>query len=298
MTTNDDNRLGNNIRALRLAYGERQEDLAKAVNVSRTNIINYEKNGYGNPEIISAIAKRYMVSVYELKYCDFAGLKEINYDNEDFIKKIYIVFPTVSSEEALKDEKFKKAYSLHNKIYSELKANNIEAIVDLLDCLDLYDNVFYSNIEFKDGRFIIQNGDVIGAVGLNYLAIFSVLLFLERCFVVLTENTVLSKKVKSHVLELLKTYNENEDSYNEAEESIRELNEELDTIELMKIMKKIVGATGKWQDLLYYYCALQYIFNLIENEYEPNVNKMIGYEMMRSFSSCKNVYAMRYLKYI
>lgn len=239
MLTNDNNRIGNNIRSLRKAYGETQQQLADAINTSRTNIINYEKHGYGNPEIISAIAKRYMVSVYELQYCDFNGLKEINFDNDDFLNKIYIVFPIVSSEKALKDEKFRKAYSLHIQIYSELKANNHEAIFDLLNCLDLYDAVFYSYVDVKrDGRLIFPNSDVMGAVCLNYIAIFSVLLFIERGFMVLKENALMSEKVKSHILELLKTCNENEDSYNEAEKLIKEMNVVFDSINLMTIMKK------------------------------------------------------------
>lgn len=299
MSINDDNRLGNNIRSLRNAYGDTQQDLAKAVGVSRNSISYYENKGRRDPEIISAIAKRYMVSVYELQYCDFTGLKEITYDNEDFFKKFDIIFPIISSEKAFKDVDFKKAYHLHIKIYSEIKANNQEAIADLLDCLDLYKHVFYNNIDFtEDKRIIINNRDVIGAVGLNTIAILSVFLCIEQSLMLFNENSLLSRKIKFQNLEILKICLENDFTYNEAKEEIKELNEELDCIEWIKILKKIVSGIGNWRDLLYYHCALEYIFNLIENEYDPNVNKMIGIEMMQSFSSCQNVYAMRYLKYI
>ena len=92
---NDSNRLGNNIRALRIFYGESQKNLATHLFVNRNTISHYE-NGKRTPndKTILAIAKHYMVSVDELLHCDYTGLKRIRYDDNKIWQNIDVSIVT------------------------------------------------------------------------------------------------------------------------------------------------------------------------------------------------------------
>ena len=91
---------------------------------------------------------------------------------------------------------------------------------------------------------------------------------------------------------------ENFDSSFEAEAKA-ELNE-IDNGEIEKILSEmliVVKQSKDWSDLADYFLALQYVWNLVENDLEWGFNQRIGAEMMKSFASVKNIYAARYLRY-
>jgi len=71
-------RLGKNIRCIRVAYGESQEKLGEAIGVEK-NTVSYYENGKREPnkDILRAIAVHYMVSVEELLTGDFSSLEKI-----------------------------------------------------------------------------------------------------------------------------------------------------------------------------------------------------------------------------
>ena len=72
-TSYERNRLGNNIRALREAYEETQEDLAKVIPCMRETIGKYERGErHIDDEIKQKIAKHYKVSVQELLFSDLS----------------------------------------------------------------------------------------------------------------------------------------------------------------------------------------------------------------------------------
>lgn len=68
-------KLGANIRSLRMAYGETQEQLGEAIFVEK-NTISYYENGKREPnkETLKAIAEHYSASVGELLYSDLTGI--------------------------------------------------------------------------------------------------------------------------------------------------------------------------------------------------------------------------------
>lgn len=67
-------KLGNNIRCLRMAYGETQEQLGDAIGVEKNTVSSYEKGRTEpNKEILSLISSHYMISVEELLSYDFRG---------------------------------------------------------------------------------------------------------------------------------------------------------------------------------------------------------------------------------
>lgn len=75
-------RLGNNIRCIRIAYGETQEQLGFIIGVEKTTISQYE-NGKREPsrDVLCAIAEHYVISVEELTQCDLSGIDKIKVKN-------------------------------------------------------------------------------------------------------------------------------------------------------------------------------------------------------------------------
>lgn len=78
--------------------------------------------------MIAEMAKHYMVSVEELMFCDLSEIGTITVDNNAFGKNIDIVLPIVLSEEAMKNEHFKKAYKYHREFYDELHKISMNSI--------------------------------------------------------------------------------------------------------------------------------------------------------------------------
>ena len=71
-----------------------------------------------------------------------------------------------------------------------------------------------------------------------------------------------------------------------------------ETRELITDMLTKVKESKQWSELADYYLALQYTWNLVDNDLDHGFNQRIGIEMMSAFASVKNSYAARYLKFI
>ena len=82
-------RLGANIKSLRNAYGETQEELGAAIFVEKNTISSYE-TGTREPkkDTLSAIARHFMVSLEELLYSDLSDIGKIEIDNAKKVIKI------------------------------------------------------------------------------------------------------------------------------------------------------------------------------------------------------------------
>ncbi len=132
-------RLGANIRSLRKAYGETQEELGIALNVEK-NTVSYYENGKREPnkDMLTEIAKHFMVSVEELMYCDLSGIGSIAVDNNALWKNVDMILPIVLSDEALENNHFKNAYKFHRNFYNELHRMNIDDIKHIDICFDEY----------------------------------------------------------------------------------------------------------------------------------------------------------------
>ena len=49
-----------------------------------------------------------------------------------------------------------------------------------------------------------------------------------------------------------------------------------------------------WSELGDYYLALQYVWNIVDNDFTPEFNNRIGSEMLDALVSVKNRYAIQY----
>ena len=279
-------RLGANIRALRKAYGETQEDLGAALNVEK-NTVSYYENGKREPnkDIIAEIAKHYMVSVEELMFCDLSDIGTIKVDNNAFWKNIDIVLPIVLSEEAMNNKHFKRAYKYHKEFYDELHKVSMDNIDHIDVCFDEYLEAY------EDERIKPE-------AAANLLAIWSLMLMMIKTAPLAMKNRsaaimqVAARDPKSRQI----IENPNTDYEKDAQEIAAGLDDP-EMIEMIDELKTTVKRSRSWADLADYYLALQYIWNIVDNDLGWDFNRRVGAEMLNSFVSVGNVYAARFIKY-
>lgn len=282
----DSVRLGNNIRSLRKAYGETQEELGAALNVEK-NTISYYENGKREPnkDMLAEIAKHYMVSVEELMFCDLSEIGAITVDNNAIWKNIDIVLPIVVSEEAMKNEHFRRAYKYHREFYDELHKIKLDGIDHIDVCIDEY-------------REAYEDKKIKPEAAANLLAIWSLMLMMIKTAPLAMKNRsaalmqVAARDPKAREI----IDNPNPDFEKDAQEAAAGLDDP-EMVEMLDELKTTIKRSKSWSDLADYYLALQYIWNIVNNDLGWDFNRRIGVEMLNSFVSVGNVYAARFLKY-
>lgn len=278
-------RLGENIRALRNAYGETQEELGTVIHVEKTTISNYEKGIRRlDNEIVKAIAEHYMVSSEELMYSDLSEIGMIAVDKDAFFRHCDNIVPIIESEVALQNEHFKKANLYHKKLYNGIKKKQLDEIEYVDEIITEYD-LAADDVTIRDEASA-------NLIGIYYLLI----LFVKFAPRVVMNKPAALLQIAEKDRET-KTILENiapdfENDMEEAAEALSgsEMEDELD--KLRTTLKK----SSKLSDLADYYLALQYVWNIVNNELNFEFNQRIGMEMMNAFISVGNVYAARFLK--
>ena len=78
---NEIERIGRNIRQLRLAFGETKEQLGWAIGVEKNTISQYEKGKRVlSKDLLKTIGVHFGVSIEELINCDFSRIEKITMD--------------------------------------------------------------------------------------------------------------------------------------------------------------------------------------------------------------------------
>lgn len=278
-------RLGLNIQSLRNAYGETQEELGLAISVEKNTVSNYEKaKREPNKDILVAIANHYMVSVEELLHGDFTSIGKISIDKNALWQNIEIFLPIISSEKALLNDNFRKAVDAHRVLYNHLHLLQF----DMLDCAN----------ECSDGYMsVIEDNELEAMASANLIALWFLMLYSLKAGpeVMKRQPAALKQVIKND--EKAKKEVENYDSSfeGEAKAALREFYaSSLDKmiLQLLNTVKK----SQEWSDVADYYLALQFIWNLVDNDLDWGFNQRIGIEMMRAFVSVKNKYATRFTR--
>lgn len=279
-------RLGANIRSLRVAYGETQEQLGLAIYVEK-NTVSYYENGKREPskETLFAIANHYMVSVEELLHSDLTSIGTITVDKDAFWKNIDIILPIVSSEKALDNENFKKAYDAHKDFYEHLHKVSIDGIDNLDICFDGY-------------LAAVKDDDIEAESAANFIALWYLLMMSMKAAPVIMKNQPAALvQVAARDAETRKVIENTDPSF---EADAKAILSEIDHDEMKDLMSEMLTTVKKskdWSDLADYYLALQYIWNLVDNDLGWGFNQRIGAEMMDAFKTVKNIYAARFMKY-
>lgn len=277
----DDDRIARNIRALRKAMGETQEELGVALGVEKNTISYYETGERSvNKEILIKLSDHFMVSPDELLSYDFSKMKDISFDYDIVWKNIDIFLPIVSTSMALINKHFKRAYNIHLRFFDELKQKRMNSIDRIDSCLEEYSKAY-------------EETSCMEAV-VNIIGIYDVLLFIIKSFI----NAMNVKPAP--LLKLMRNEPEKlrgiEDIDKDALDELQEVVKDIDNDEMRSQLRryKCQLKTSEWSDILYYYIALEYLWSTVNNEYSFTVNSMIGDEMMTSLLEIENPYAIKF----
>lgn len=294
MVDNKHKKVGLNILYLRHSFGETQEDLAYAVNVSKSAISQYEC-GKKTPtrDHLDDIAHHYLINTDELIYDDFSFLNSIdsekkidlfNLSKEEWIDNAELLFPIISSEKALLNEDFETAFTSHKAIYNVLCNNPNEFI-------------YYFDIIDKKYETAKNDKSIKVEASANQLAIWYILLWAINISYTIQDNKEIAINLPNIIKNSIFPSNFLTDLFeNDAStyEEIKSLYKIITSDKMDRIIQNnliTVKNSKEYSDLADYYLALQYILNIVNNNLNMTFNKRIGLEMMDAFMSLGNPYA-------
>lgn len=280
-------RLGKNIRSLRNAYGESQEQLGAAIYVEKNTVSSYE-TGRTQPknEILTAISKHYTVCIDDLLLGDFSysGETTVNFKPDTFWKVIDKVFPVISTEQALQNQNFRIAFDAQTDFYAQCRSADMDKIdIPFELCLDNYSEAI------EDEKIAVESGaNLLGLLCLFMIAVNSLTLVKDNPAYV-SQLAKIDKNVREFVENAPSL--EAEISVNLDESGIHSTEYKEAIMDMLNLMRD----TKEWSDLAYYYMALFYIYNLVDNNSTRSINNRIGASMLNAFALMGNQYAHQFL---
>lgn len=282
--------LGENIRALRKAYGETQLDLSLILNQESTATISNYESGIREPkhEVIKKIAEHYRVTEEELFHGDFSQLsfpKTISLDAESQKERLAIFLPIVSSPEAMRNPDFKRGYEAHCKFIDISVSGESPGESIIETCIESYDKA--------------AERDVIEAVA-NCLSIF---VMLEYGIVNSSMLDSLGRLAGTNEIELLPLIREHflsDPDFDEfsATENAENDEQHTDITNVVTELIRELSKSSQYHDLADYYIAYRYLNGLVTPDtLSVRMNISVGAEMMFAFALAGNKYALNYLRY-
>lgn len=280
-------KLGNNIRGLRKAYGETQEELGFALGVEKNTISSYEtERTEPGKEMLSKIATHYFVSVEELILTDLSNMEKIDLKKDDvyfFWDNINKIFPRIWTEGAMQNEHFKRATEKH-RLFLETAIKKHDWDIDsFLICLDEYMEAYDEEVGKEESAANI--------IGLCYFVIYifkSMPKMLKEKPVIMTKLASLDSTFSSAL--------ENVDSDFEKDAAdIMDSFNDLEMKNMLREMKTLIKKSRTLWEVADYYLALEFIYGIVENDLEYSFNRRIGMEMLEAFASVGNRYARRFI---
>lgn len=287
MTTKDPfYKVGYNILCLRKSYNETASDLADAVGVGKSTISEYETGSRGKVpprNVLMNIAKHYGVTVDDLVEGDYSGFDMGDYDRVTFqaLKKLKkILLPIVSSNRALRNANFKKAYERHKKMYEGLENNIDFAEADLEHCLRWYEKASEEGIPEASANILWW------FIFVGQLIVEEHLLDGYQAFYDGTSS--FNYLMKNDALPNFGHTNPHQMSARQIKE-IRNYAADIDD-DFFNHAKRL--KMSEYADLGDYYIALRYMSILVHNNRSLEANRAMGSELMKDLSLLRNKYAL------
>lgn len=282
------NTLGENIRILRKANeDEKQYKVAGEIGITQQALSKIEKGSEPSLDTLKHIAKYYNVSIKDLVESD------LKVDLKDYkvalINEFYnVMFPIVASEEALKDDDFRKGYDLLCKIKEEA-ISNITISIDLINtCWNLL-------LKSWEGRK--REETAVNLLSLNMMIFSSILeadefKYIDSLSRIARSGALIEQIIRDNSYtdfiqnRIIKSINHNEDK-NKIKIKFIQDNEE-NVVEYLGFLKK----TLEWNTLGDYFCALRYFVGMVDNGKTIALNMELGEEWMNSLLELGNKYAI------
>lgn len=281
---NDQIRLGANIRSLRLAYGETQEELGFAIYVEKTTVSQYESGKrIPNSSILKQISEHYGISVEELTEMDFSALGSIQISLAAVCENIDVFLPIAVTERALSNESFKKAYCLHTDFFARTKKLEPDCFAkfDLESCFDNYLKA-------------VNSVEAAEEAAANIIGFIMVAKAQARTVPLLEKGPAFYTQVMEHDAKFSKRLERSRLLFETDKQQIMETFASPKLDDMMSKCMKVIKSSSRWADLADYYLALRYCWNVVDSGLSPELNARIGAEMMDSFISVGNHFAMDY----
>lgn len=277
-----DNQLGKNIKHLREINGETLEELGSKVFLSKTAISGYE-SGRRKPDFekLVTIAKHFGKTVDELLHTDLTVVQASNINDKsvaDMVVAYRKMFPLFSSDEAMRNNKFRRAYYSCEKILEAFtKGENLSGHI-VSDILDGFLNV-------------IDEAELPEAVANFMWTIFfwwSQINDMQKMLAL--QNKFLSKRIdmKSYIQECQEI--QKMQQVNEKRQSFLQDFKPMIT-DAIKALKSDI----EWADLGDYYLALTFMFDMVDTELSAEFNIEIGNQMLIAYAELGNTYAVQFI---
>lgn len=269
-----------NMKFMRNLYGISQSEIGEILNITQHGISQYE-NGQRqlNYESIQILANYFRIPIEQFVKEDLSKIIVLNSSADinsinDFFETI---FPIFSSPKISTDKNFKKGYDMLMNIIQASKTMQFISTEYIYSCIEFFIESYNNNQTLES---------IANAIGLMILVL--VPAYDEEKQNIATalqkEKTINKKFIKNHILR--KDYIEDPLK----EEFIKEFGSFI--IEYIRFLKK----SPKWSDLGDYYLAISYIMDAIDNNYDTDMNTLIGEEIMNTLIKLKNKYAISYWK--
>lgn len=281
-------KIAKNIRDIRKAHGETQNDLASAINVSETTIGNYE-TGIRQPDMqtIQAIAGHYGFPVDRLINEDFSQMdfKLSTMTWEKAMEVMAIQFPIVSSDKAMKDPNFAEGYKRTQEIWSKVKEGQSGIMRSFIEsAFEKYEDAIMGNNELVEA--------VANTLWLTFLVY---ALMPDEHSVKMGEAVLFGKSLKK---DFVKNYVLKDSNPISKENALNKRAYVEDSQETVVALIRILKESGVYSNLADYYMALRYVIGMVANDYSDDLNKTIGMEMLFSFAELGNKYVINYFRAI
>lgn len=267
-----------NMKFMRELYGVTQKELAEVLNVTQHGISQYETGKRSLCyEQVQILANYFRIPIEQFVKEDLSEVMVLNPSlNLNYILDLFeTMFPIFCSEKALEDKHFKKGYDILLSTIDASKNNRYIYSKQLDICIESFVESYNTNQTME----AIANA--LGFMLLIYAPAFDK----EKTAIateIYKENVISKKVIKKHILR-------NEMVNDPTKDQFIEENSEF-ILDGIRILKK----SPKWAALGDYYLALRYIIGVVDNEYNDDMNALIGEELMSTLVELKNKYASAY----
>ncbi|MBP5255235.1 MAG: helix-turn-helix transcriptional regulator [Lachnospiraceae bacterium] len=278
---------GANIRSLRKAYGETQEQLGQVLHVEKNTVSSYE-NGKREPdrETLDAIAKHFLVTVDELLNADYSSIGEVHADREGFFRYIYIFLPIISSEEALANAHFRKGVEAHRALYDRLREGDYEAALEPESAVDAYTAAAEENAHLE------------AEAAANLLDLMYLPLMAEKnLWNTLNLRTAPIAQMAREDAGFRQAIDALAYVSGERGDGAEDPEADAEMGELRKECLRILRKSGCHAELAEFHLALQYLWNITDSGLGTALNGTVGAEMMYTYAELGNPYAARFIRY-
>lgn len=278
---NDDNKLGKNIQHLREMRGETLDELGEVIHFARSTIKGYENGSRKpDPQTLNSIAKHYGKTVDELLYSDLTELSGTQME-ADSIKDMLDLFqkllPLYSSDDAMRNSKFKKGYKLCHQIMDGFSNGEVLRGTLITDAFQAFIEAF-EEIECPEVA-----ANLMWTIFVWWTQIFDVKQMMSL------QSKLLSNKF--NIKDYIKIKENESDKLKEKKHGfVSDFDEVI--IEILKELK----SDSEWSDLADYYIALKYVLAMVDSDLSPEMNSAVGMQMMLTFAKIGNPHALNFIK--